>query len=152
MQTLRAQIPLVEQVVSPESPAIASTSSQPHDLEGLLASNRGVLRGSQAGVLVFCSAQVQRSALQVYVGNDAKACLYLEKIRPIHVCATSIPEAKGDDDRDRRTNSPERDPLASAGIAMTLEGPIPYAGNILDNPGVLWMDDRWTREEVKVLR
>lgn len=34
-----------------------------------------------------------------------------------------------------------------AGTAMTLEGPVPYTGNILDNPDVVWMDDRWTKDE-----
>lgn len=37
---------------------------------------------------------------------------------------------------------------APAGTAMTLEGPVPYAGNILDNPDILWMDDQWTKDEV----
>lgn len=31
---------------------------------------------------------------------------------------------------------------------MTLEGPVPYAGNILDNPDIVWMDDHWTKDEV----
>ncbi len=31
---------------------------------------------------------------------------------------------------------------------MTADGPVPYAGNILDSPDVVWMDDHWTKEEV----
>ncbi|CAM9611242.1 unnamed protein product [Ectocarpus sp. 6 AP-2014] len=30
---------------------------------------------------------------------------------------------------------------------MTADGPVPFAGNILDSPNILWMDDHWTREE-----
>ncbi|CAN0143767.1 unnamed protein product, partial [Ectocarpus sp. 8 AP-2014] len=34
-----------------------------------------------------------------------------------------------------------------SGTAMTADGPVPFAGNILDSPNILWMDDHWTREE-----
>ncbi|CAM9558044.1 unnamed protein product [Ascophyllum nodosum] len=30
---------------------------------------------------------------------------------------------------------------------MTSEGPMPYSGNILDSPDILWMEDHWTAEE-----
>lgn len=36
-----------------------------------------------------------------------------------------------------------------SGTAMTANGPVPFAGNILDSPDVVWMDDCWTKEEVR---
>eukprot|EP00903_Cladosiphon_okamuranus_P015047 g13920.t1 len=38
-------------------------------------------------------------------------------------------------------------PLPPPGTAMTADGPVQYAGNILDSPDVVWMDDCWTKEE-----
>lgn len=35
-----------------------------------------------------------------------------------------------------------------SGTAMTADGPVPFAGNILDSPDIVWMDDHWTKEEV----
>lgn len=35
-----------------------------------------------------------------------------------------------------------------SGTAMTADGPVPFAGNILDSPDVVWMEDHWTKEEV----
>ncbi|CAM9581213.1 unnamed protein product [Pylaiella littoralis] len=34
-----------------------------------------------------------------------------------------------------------------SGTAMTANGPVPFAGNILDSPDIVWMDDHWTKEE-----
>lgn len=39
-------------------------------------------------------------------------------------------------------------PLPPPGTAMTADGPVQFAGNILDSPDVVWMDDCWTNEEV----
>ncbi|CAM9420076.1 unnamed protein product [Scytosiphon promiscuus] len=43
--------------------------------------------------------------------------------------------------------APAAGDLQPSGTAMTAGGPVPFAGNILDNPDMLWMDDQWTREE-----
>eukprot|EP00752_Nemacystus_decipiens_P003279 g3035.t1 len=46
------------------------------------------------------------------------------------------------------SNSSEVPPLLPPpGTAMTADGPVPFAGNILDSPDVVWMDDCWTKEE-----
>ncbi|CAM9562117.1 unnamed protein product, partial [Ectocarpus sp. 12 AP-2014] len=55
--------------------------------------------------------------------------------------------------RDSPRSSPGAGVLAAgytappSGTAMTADGPVPFAGNILDSPNILWMDDHWTREE-----
>lgn len=48
----------------------------------------------------------------------------------------------------RSSTSTSSEVLPRPGTAMTAEGPVPFAGNILESPDVVWMDDFWTEEEV----
>lgn len=63
-------------------------------------------------------------------------------------CACHSVAAAGVGRQDNGRKAAVEDHALFAGTSMTSEGPLPYAGNILDNPDVLWMDDHWTREEV----
>lgn len=61
--------------------------------------------------------------------------------------------AKAGNDVDGSSSSSSSDrgevpPLPPPGTAFTADGPVPFAGNILDSPDVVWMDDCWTKEEV----